>query len=444
MALDLDFPDVATEAWQAALKKELGDTPLDRLTWQVGPDVALSPIVRAEDVAEHAPLLRRVAALVPEASPTLVPWTEAFEAAPAPMEALEETGANVVDVLAATVAAYDGSETLVVSLGPNVLLGAAMLRALRLLAARVRVDAGADPAVRLHAVTSRFWMTKAAPHTNLLRASLGGAAAFLGRANALTVRPHDLLAGASAHAVHTAENVHRLLVHEGLLVDDAAQHAYALDLLTARLARAAFARAGELRAMDEDARTSALRESGKATFALVTTGKLRLVGTNAYASAEDAVGAFDPDERPRLAHAAERARAAVEAACAEHGTPPVVLLRFGDPALSTARATFARGLLAVLGLPAEETTDVEAAEAGRLVVLCSSDEGYATGAAEIARRLASSCAPPTVFVAGPQNATLRGQNVHGFVHARMPLLKAAEALVDAAFEAHGAPGACAL
>ena len=286
-------------------------------------------------------------------------------------------------------------------------------------------------------------MTRAAPHTNLLRASLGAAAAFFGRADTLTIRPHDLLTGASEHARATADNVHRLLVHESHLSGDAARNAYALDLLTARLARAAWARLAELQAVEEEVR-SRLDESGRATFEAVASGRLPLVGTNAYASADDTIGPLVEDGRPRLADAFETARAAVEAARADVGTPSVALLRFGDAAKSTARASFARGVLATLGLPAVETTDREAAEAARLVVLCSTDDAYLTDGREIARQLASSCAPPTVFVAGPEDATLRGSNVHGFVHARQPLLRAARTLADAAFDAHGASGACAL
>lgn len=441
--MTLDFPAVSTDAWRAALQKELGDKPIDRLTWQIGPDVSLPPFVRADDLAEHAPLLRRIAALLPPHAPALAPWTEALETAPSQAEALEETGANVVDVLAALVAHGAGVE-IVAPVGPNVLLGAATLRALRLLAARVRTDAGLDPAVRIQAVTSRFWMTKAAPHTNLLRATLAAAAAFLGRADTLTVRPHDLLTGASGHGQRIAENVHHLLVHEGHLAEDAAQNAYALDLLTARLARAAWEKAQHLRAENEGLILKSLQDNGLAAFAAVATGKTRLVGTNAYASADDVVGAFDAEERPRLARPVEQARAAVEAARAEHGTPTIALLRFGDAAMSTARATFARGVLATLGLPADETASVEEAENARLVILCADDASYPTEGRQIARTLASSCAPPTVFVAGPEDATLRGSNVHGFVNARMPLLKAAQSLADAAFDAHGAPGACAI
>lgn len=441
--MTFDFPAVSSDAWRAALQKELGDRPLDRLTWQIGPDVSLPPFVRADDLAEHAPLLRRVAALLPDHAPALVPWTDALEIAPAKAETLEETGANVVEMLAALVA-HGVPDELTVPVGPNVLLGAATLRALRLLAARVRTDAGQSTDVHIQAVTSRFWMTRAAPHTNLLRATLGAAAAFLGRADALTVRPHDLLTGATPHGQRIAENVHRLLVHEGHLVDDAAQNAYALDLLTARLARAAWERTQALRAEDEASVLTSLRGSGKAAFDAVASGKTRLVGTNAYASADDTVGAYDADERPRLARPFEQARAAVEAARTAHGTPKIALLRFGDAAMSTARATFARGVLATLGLPVDETTAVEDAENARFVILCSSDDAYPTEGRALARTLASSCAGPTVFVAGPEDAVLRGSNVHGFVNARMPLLKAAQSLADAAFDAHGTHGACAI
>lgn len=260
----------------------------------------------------------------------------------------------------------------------------------------------------------------------------------------MMVLPHDDLgAGASDASRRIAATIPHLLTHEGLLSGDGAASiatgAYALDLLAHRLATAAWALAAS--GDDLDARAAADLAS---VHERVSSGRLRLVGTNAYASADDRLLPASDAGRRRAAEPFEAAREAVERAVAEHGTPAVVLLRFGDAAMGTARATFVRGLFATLGLPCEETTDVEVAEGARFVVLCSSDADVQADAPEIARRLASSCAPPTVFVAGPEDAALRGRRVHGFVHARMPVLAAAQHLADAAFEAHGAPGACAV
>ncbi len=110
----------------------------------------------------------------------------------------------------------------------------------------------------------------------------------------------------------------------------------------------------------------------------------------------------------------------------------MVLLRFGDPAMSTARATFARGLLAVAGLGAREILDPADAHGAALVVLCSSDDGYAEEGAAVARRPALRRRP---CARGPPAAltdALRAAGVSAAVHARMPLLDAVQALVRAA------------
>ncbi len=207
--------------------------------------------MRAEDLAADAPLLRRLAALTPSAPPALVSWRPALETATAVDErCYSEAGAAPLDALvftlqdqAARLAAGEQANALTVGVGPSVLLEAARLRALRLLAGRLRTAYGQAPEVQLHAVTSRFTMTRAATHTNLLRHTLGAFAAFLGSADALTIRPHTLLtAPDDPHAGAVADNIYHLLIHEGHLTRPIAAGAYTLDRLTAEIARTVWRR----------------------------------------------------------------------------------------------------------------------------------------------------------------------------------------------------------
>jgi methylmalonyl-CoA mutase len=440
-----DFPLPDAEAWPAALTRELRGADPARLAWNVAADVTLPPFLRADDAEADAPLLRRLEALLPALPPEANPWSEATEqaglvderryseAGAEPIEALVLTLSRLADALEKGAAMPE----VLVGVGPSVLLEAARLRALRLLAARVQTAFGHAPDVRLHAVTSRFWMTRAAPHSNLLRATLGAFAAFLGQADVLTVRPHDLLGGApSAHARRMGDNVHPLLVHEGRLTKAFGSGAYSLDVLTARLARTAWARFQQDSRPDPDAVRERLARQAAQTQDAVASGRLQLVGTNAYASPDDRIGVVPEvtlGDLPvqRAAVRVEALRAAVEGATASRA-PDVALLRFGDPALSSARAAFARGLLAVAGVAARETSEAAEAARARLVILCSSDEGYAQEGASMAGTLGGA-AP--VALAGPDDALtpdLRAAGVAANVHARMPLLDAVRTLLGAA------------
>ncbi len=450
-ALLSDVPAPPEGAWRDVLAAELKGVDASRLDWAVDAGVVLPPLVDAAAAAEAEAFASVAAALAPAHAVRF--GVEEGDGAVVDEEAWIDRGAAPVTALAATVRMLREAPTsrIVTAVGPNVLLETARLRALRVLAARVRVDAGLDAACTVHARTARFWMSRAATHTNLLRATLGAVAATLGGADTASIRAHDDLgasggqAGGSDLARRTASRTADLLAHESHLATDAAASvasgAFALDLLAARLAAAAWALANSTDDLDARAAADLAR-----THEAIASGRLRLVGTNAFASADDTLldASGDDATHRRAAEPVEAAREAVARARTENGTPSIALLRFGDPALSTARATFARGLLATVGMPADETTDIEVAEGARLVVLCSSDADVQALAAGLAHTLASSCAPPTVFVAGPEDAVLRGRGVHGFVHAREPLLAAARRLADAAFEAHGAPGACAI
>lgn len=115
-------------------------------------------------------------------------------------------------------------------------------------------------------------------------------------------------------------------------------------------------------------------------------------------------------------------------------TPAVFLLPIGHAAMRTARATFTANFFGCAGFTildhagfASVDAGVEAIQRARpeIVVLCSSDEAYASYAPELCERLRTADPRPLVVVAGAPDTmeTLRSAGVDDFIHRRSPLLE---------------------
>jgi methylmalonyl-CoA mutase len=124
------------------------------------------------------------------------------------------------------------------------LLSVAKIRALRLLWARIQDLCGALPApIKIHAETGRRMMTRADPHTNLLRTTIGAFAAGVGGADSVAILPYTAalgLADRSARAL--ARNAQHILIEEAHLhrVADPAAGSGAVEALTDALAERAW------------------------------------------------------------------------------------------------------------------------------------------------------------------------------------------------------------
>ena len=354
---------------------------------------------------------------------------------------------------------------LVVPVGTRYFPEIARLRALRLLFARV---AGAflekkedAPPAFIQAVPSRRTQTLYDAPTNLLRATTEAAASLLGGCDVLAVRPFDLLRP-SAFTHRLARNVPLLLHHEAHLdhVTDPAAGAYYLEVLTDKLARAAWALFQEIEA--EGGLLAALENSfvQKKIAAHrtqqeedVAARRRVLVGTNHYPAPDEerlgdveatsGMNLSEPDDQAkrdgaprqitaealparRLAEPYEVLRLRTERfARAQGRSPTVFLLPFGPPAIRSARASFARNLFGCAGFRMEELPGfddaeeaAEAAEAAaeseaNIVVLCSTDEAYADLVPRAWQRLQEAADPPLLVVAGPPNDAL---DADGFIH----------------------------
>ncbi|HJS79274.1 MAG TPA: methylmalonyl-CoA mutase subunit beta, partial [Vitreimonas sp.] len=132
------------------------------------------------------------------------------------------------------------------SVGPDVLIETAKLRALRLCWARVLEASGAAPehrAAHIHAFTSRRMMTRYDAWTNILRVATAAFAAAIGGADEITTYPFtDALGLPTPFARRVARNTQHVLLEECRLghVADPAGGAWFVEKLTRELAAKAW------------------------------------------------------------------------------------------------------------------------------------------------------------------------------------------------------------
>ncbi len=184
-----------------------------------------------------------------------------------------------------------------VSVGRDVFVEIAKLRALRVVWAKVTAAAGVDaPPPFVHAATSVRRLPRRGAWNNLLRGTTHAFAALCGGADAVTVAPFDAAAGAPSRAARrTARNTVTILRDECALdvVADPGAGAPVVEWLTDRLARAAWER---FRAIEARGGMVACLLSGEIRRELEAAAALR--------AAEPVLGvteAVDPDEAAEAA-----------------------------------------------------------------------------------------------------------------------------------------------
>lgn len=173
----------------------------------------------------------------------------------------------------------------------------AKLRALRLLWWRLGELCGAEPtSLLVHAETSHRMMTRADPHTNLLRTTIAAAAAALGGADSIAVLPFTAATDApdpSARAL--ARNTQLILAEEaglGLVADPAAGSGVFEDLTDALAEKAwvEFQRieseGGVLESLRQGAFQARVATARAALAAGLCSGASPLVGATIYRAGE--------------------------------------------------------------------------------------------------------------------------------------------------------------
>ncbi len=405
--LRLDLAPVLVSSWtdQTAAARAALDLLTDGPT--AGGNLGLDPVGAAARTG-GTPDLGPLADLVRAAG-----RHEGWRALTVDATVLHDAGAGVVDALAAAVATgvqylrhlesaaiepadAFGHVELRVPATQDQFLTAASLRALRRVWARVGEACGVPEdrrGARTHAVTSLRMMTREDPWVNILRSTLAVFGASMGGADAVTVLPHDTVAGLPGpFSRRLARNTQIVLADESNIgrVNDPGGGSWYLESLTDELADAVWARFREVEAaggaiealadgLFRDWADAATEERRTA----LATRRRPLTGVSMFPTLAD----LAPDRTPRVpAPAAEGALVprrdaeafeALRDRARSLGGPAVIVRVLGPQREHGTRQTFVTNLLAVGGIaPAEQ--------GGTVAILASSAAGYAEhGAAAI-------------------------------------------------------------
>lgn len=345
-----------------------------------------------------------------------------------------------------------------VSVGTDILVETAKLRALRLTWARVMEATGAKPearAAQIQTITSRRMMTRHDAWTNMLRTTAAAFAAAVGGAEAITVLPFtDALGRPTPFSRRIARNTQLILMEESHIghVIDPAGGAWFVEKLTRDLAEEAWK---EMQGIEAQGGIVAALTNGVVQHEVEL---IRQKRQKAFATRrENVTGVTDFPLLGAEAPATTGARPA-RAAHAKALTPirwaePFETLRdkgegakataffatLGALAEFSARANFATNLLAAGGIAAIGSEDVYAdvaalgaafARSGATVaVLCGSDARYASDAATAVQSLKAAGALWIVYAGKPADETaLRAAGVDQFVFAGQDALEALRTL----------------
>jgi len=236
----------------------------------------------------------------------------------------------------------------------------AKFRAARTLWHRVAELSGADPADRgqsQHAVTSGPMMTRYDPWVNLMRTTVAAFSAGVGGADAVTVLPFDAALGVpEALGRRLARNISSLLISEAHVAEvaDPAAGAYAVEMLTAQIADAAWA---EFARIERDGGISQVVDDGSLHARWASTArerririahrKIPITGVSEFPHRDEVLPERTPP--PPVGHG-ERWATEFEDLRDHPAAGPVFLATLGPLAAHTARASFAANLFTAGGV----------------------------------------------------------------------------------------------
>ncbi|NDV68214.1 methylmalonyl-CoA mutase small subunit [Dysgonomonas sp. 25] len=308
-----------------------------------------------------------------------------------------------------------------------------------------------------HAQTSMFNMTVFDAHVNMLRTQTEAMSATIAGVNSLTVRPFDEAYKQSDDFSERIARNQQLLLKEECHFDkitDPSAGSYYIEHLTTAIAEQAWAlfleadEKGYYEALKAGTVQEAVKTSADARFKALATRRESLLGTNQFPNftekagdkivKEEACGCgcsnakgdapYQALPKTRLATAFEELRLATE----KHGAPKVFMLTIGNLAMRLARSQFSANFFACAGYKTIDNLGFETVEAGikaareqqaDIIVLCSSDDEYATYAPE-AQKLLQGGKEFLVIAGAPACADeLKAQGIEHFINVRSNVLE---------------------
>ncbi len=347
------------------------------------------------------------------------------------------------------------------AIGSNYFMEIAKFRAARMLWSRLleayELDKSEIPPMQIHAETSRWNQTVYDPYVNLLRNTTEAMSAALAGVDSMTVLPFDFpFEVPTEFAERIARNQQVVLKEEAYFdkVFDPAAGSYYIETLTSSIAEVAWKLLQEIE--EAGGYTNEFYE-GRIQDAIVSAAMERdqniahrretLLGTNQYPNPEDEMLQKADSDRVRakimdtdmaeaqplnLYRAAEGFEA-IRFATERSGVKPVAfMLTIGHLAMRKARATFACNFFGCAGYKVidnpgfstlEEGIDAAVKAKADIVVLCSSDDEYATLGAAFAAALGTKAIP--VIAGYPKEIMdqLKSAGIQHFIHVRSNVLQ---------------------
>lgn len=352
-----------------------------------------------------------------------------------------------------------GKIWLTLSVGGYYFMEIAKLRAIRLLWSTMveQYQPKSQKTCLLHVntVASTWNKTIYDPYVNMLRSTTEGMSAAIGGADSIALKPFDTAyKEADDFSRRISRNVQILLKEESYFnkVVDPAAGSYYVENLTNSLAEHAWKlfkeveKAGGAIAQIADGTVKAeVEKSCQKRDMDIATRRIVLLGTNQYPNTQEKMA--DKVERRcdcdapglksyRGAAAFEEIRLATEHFAEKSGhRPKVYLLKMGNLAMLQARAGFATNFFGCAGYEIVDAPIAATVESGvkaaleahpDIIVVCSSDEEYATLGVEAAK-LAKTQNPHCYFiVAGNPTESIEALQQAGtddFIHVKTNLLE---------------------
>ena len=337
----------------------------------------------------------------------------------------------------------------------NYFLEMAKFRAARMLWANIvkAYNPAKDCSMKMvaHAVTSTWNQTVYDPYVNMLRGTTEAMSAAIAGVHSLEVLPFDYsFEAATEFSKRIARNSQLLLKHESHFdqVVDPAGGAYYIESLTTSIAKEAWAlfctleeKGGYVAAFKEGFVVERVKASAASKDKAIATRRLILLGANQYPNftevADEAICECKVKREVKAenvlvpyrgAMAFEEMRMSVDRS---GKTPKAFMLTCGTLGMARARAQFSCNFFACAGIRVEDNTffksveeGVEAALASKaeIVVVCASDDDYATVAPRVKELLGDKA---ILVVAGAPACApeLEAQGITNFINVKSNVLE---------------------
>lgn len=347
---------------------------------------------------------------------------------------------------------------LTMSVGSNYFMEIAKLRAVRLLWSTIveQYHPQCNCAYKIHinTVASTWNKTLYDPYVNMLRSTTEGMSAVIGGSDSVSLQPFDVAYKESDEfSRRIARNVQIILKEEAFMdrVVDPAAGSYYVENLTNSIAEQAWklfreveAGGGALKLIEDGTIKAEIEKSCQKRDMDIATRRYILLGTNQYPNINekmaDKIERVVKDENEGLktyrgAIAFEEIRLATEKFAAANHRPKVYLLKLGNLAMRQARAGFITNFFGCAGYEIVEPSGFATVEEGvkaageakpDLIVVCSSDEEYATLGVEAAKQCKAQYPNTPFLVAGNPTECLDALKEAGtddFIHVKVNILE---------------------